>query len=239
MAGSMENALITTIVFFTAPLCSLIISYLFLSGGKHKREHFLHVFSVTYLFTLSLREINEIIVRSISIWAIVTLGFLIVLLLIRDFENRGHKNLLSHKHHIKFSYAIAVFFIFHSFIDGVLFDGAPLLKSGLIFHRLMDGLIIFGLLAEDGLNRHFFKNLKPGRLLILIGFIVAPLFGVYLSNILGNSFTWGVIEAILMFVLAIVTMVDIRSEVLDKHLSSKTLYLAIFMAIALGLILVH
>lgn len=237
------ETLITTIIFLLAPLCSLIIAYRFFSKDSHDEGHFFHVFSVSYLATLAFREIGEIINNRIGMWVIIVACFLVMCLLIKDWaKSKSNWNVLSHHHHKEFSYVLGALFVFHSFVDGLLFGTSQLIQSGLIIHRLIDGFVIFGLIggAAGGIRAYkFFKKQNLPRTLIMLIFMVAPVAGLYLPEWFASSY-WVLVQNFCVFLLAAFAVLDIETEFLHRHhMPSNRFFVAILFAVLLGVSIAH
>jgi hypothetical protein len=237
------DATILKIIFLVAPLCSLLIAYTFFSKDSHDQEHFFHVFSVSYLATLAFREIGEIINNRLDWWVIIFFAFLVMILLVKDWaQSKSNWNILSHHHHKEFSYLLGGLFIFHSFVDGLLFGSGEVIQSGLILHRLIDGFVIFGLIGgtSGGIRAYkFFKKENLLKTFIMVLFIAAPLLGLYLPEWFKIPF-WGVLQNICFFLLAALAVLDIETEFLHRHgVPSNRFFVAIFFALVLGLSIAH
>lgn len=231
------------ILFMVAPLCSLLIAYSFFSKDSHDREHFFHVFSVSYLATLAFREIGEIIRNDVGLWAIIILWFFVMILVVKDWaKSKSNWNVLSHHHHKEFSYLLGGLFIFHSFVDGLLFGGGHIIQSGLIVHRLIDGFVVFGLIggASGGIRAYrFFKKENILKTLIMAGFIVSPLMGLYLPQWFNLPF-WVPLQNVCFFLLAALAVLDVQTEFLHRHgVPSNRFFVAIFFAIIFGMAIGH
>jgi len=232
---------IMTAIFLLAPIASLLIAYLFFSKSGHDRGHFFHVFSVAYLATLAFREINEIVKHSVWFWLLIILIILGIIFAVRKFiRAKSNWNIFSHHHHREFSYVLGCLFIFHSFVDGLIFGGSGLIQSGLVLHRLIDGFVIFGLLSAGENNSYgFFKKLNLSKFLIVLAFLIAPTAGLYLPDILNFNF-WYPLRIIAVFVLAILTILDIQTELTHRHNSPvNRLLIAILLGLVLGLLVMH
>lgn len=231
------------IIFMVAPLCSLIIAYTFFSKDSHDREHFFHVFSVSYLATLAFREIGENINNHLGWWVIIFFTFLSMILLFKDWaKSKSNWNILSHHHHKEFSYLLCGLFIFHSFVDGLLFGSGEIIRSGLILHRLIDGFVVFGLIGgtSGGIRAYkFFKKENLLKTFFMALFITAPLLGLYLPEWFKIPF-WGILQNICFFLLAALSVLDIQTEFLHRHhVPSNRFFVAILFALILGLSIAH
>lgn len=226
---------ILKILFIVAPLCSLPMTYAFFSKDSHDREHFFHVFSVSYLAILAFHGISEIetIKNNLYLWAIILLFFVVMMLVVKKWaKSKSNWNIFSHHHHKEFSYLLGGLFIFHSFVDGILFDSGEVIKGGLIIHRLIDGFIIFDLIGgtDGGIRAYrFFKKKNLLKTLIMVVFICAPL-----VNLSGVPYI-GLMRNAGLFLLAIFAVLDIQTEFLHRHgVPANRFFVAIFFAMVLG-----
>lgn len=226
---------ILKILFIVAPLCSLPMTYAFFSKDSHDREHFFHVFSVSYLAILAFHGISEIetIKNNPYLWVIILLFFGLMMLFVKKWaKNKSNWNIFSHHHHKEFSYILGGLFIFHSFVDGILFGSGDAIKGGLIIHRFIDGFIIFDLIGgtDGGIRSYrFFKKKNLLKTLIMVVFICAPLVN------LSNMPYIGLMRNAGLFLLATLAVLDIQTEFLHRHgVPANRFFAAIFAALVLG-----
>lgn len=228
--------IILKILFIVAPLCSFPMIYAFFSKDSHDREHFFHVFSVSYLAILAFHGIFEIeaVKSHLVLWiSTIVLFFGSMMMFVKDWaKSKSDWNIFSHHHHKEFSYLLGGLFIFHSFVDGLLFDSGDVIKGGLIIHRFIDGFIIFDLIGgtDGGIRSYrFFKKKNLLKTLIMVMFICAPLVNLSSVPYIGLMRNTG------LFLLATLAVLDIQTEFLNKHgVPTNRFLAAIFAALVLG-----
>src|SRR5574343_165945 len=218
------------ILLVIAPILSfLVLSLFFKSQTKNAatKTYLLHIFSVGYLATLCLIEIDEIFYGNTAMWTLLLCSLFILVLVSKD-RHTGVSKFFSHGHHVGFSNAIATLFIVHSFIDGVLFGKSDFLQTGIVLHRFVDGIILFGLLYENRLS--FIK------IFIASAFVFSPIIGMLVSG--GDGLL--VFKNIFIFVLFSFLVLDVFSELNHSHgVSKNKILITIAIAVICALLLVH
>jgi hypothetical protein len=241
---TITGAIVLKLIFIVAPLCSLLIAYKFFSKDSHDQEHFFHVFSVSYLAVLAFHGVFEIeiIKNNLILWLIVILLFLgSMMLIVKDLaKSKPNWNIFSHHHHKEFSYLLGGLFIFHSLVDGILFDGGGAIKGALIIHRVIDGFIIFDLIGgtDGGIRSYrFFRKKNIVKTLMMVLFICAPLVNVSSVPFVGIMRNAG------LFLLGTLAVLDIQTEFLNRHgVPANRFFVAILFAVVLSvsvILIVH
>lgn len=196
------------IMLVSLPACSFLAMLFFSKRAKENKDlkYLPHIFSVVYLLVLCIFEIHEIIDGNFVRWFFVLFIFSVVFILSKD-RNVGIFKYLSHSSHVEFSNVIAVIFVIHSFGDGfVLADGHHSLLSGILIHRLFDGILLFGLIYEKGLSiKNFF---------VFILFLFAPVFA---SSIGGSIESLSIVRSLFVFLMFCFVVLDILSELNHSH----------------------
>ena len=223
-------------IFIISPILSFLVMWVFARLHTHDRQHFLHVVSVSYLALLAFREINGFLEHK-EYWVIIFIALISVLSLAWDkSKNTPKDNLLGHYHHAGFSYALALIFTAHALIDGIIFSQSTIVAPGLIIHRIIDGLAIFGLITVSKFNpKTFYKESGFKKFAVLMLFIVAPAIGLYLPKIFSHNLQV-VVEQVSVFLLAGLAVLDLQTEIRQRYHNSKKIFIGILLGIFIGLI---
>lgn len=213
------------------PAISFLLMYFFSRRVKRNADlrHLPHIFSVFYLLFLCIGEVHEMIDGNFLRWFVIIVIFLVLVFLSKD-RDLGLLKVLNHKNHVDFSNALAGLFVLHSVADSsVIATGHQNLFWAILLHRLLDGVLLFGLIYEKGLN---YKNT-----VILSCFLILPI----ITMAIGVSFKdFPVLSNLFVIALSVNVVLDILSELNHSHgVKRYKVFLTVLLALLFSWLTIH
>lgn len=213
------------------PAISFLLIHFFSQKFKGSADlrHLPHTFSVFYLLFLCISEVHEIIDGNFLRWFLIAIVFIVLVFFSKD-RNLFLLKMLNHKNHVDFSNSLAGLFVLHSVADSsIIATGHQNLFWAILLHRLLDGVLLFGLIYEKGLN---YKNT-----VILLCFLVLPIITMAIGISLKDFPT---LSNLFVVVLSINVVLDILSELNHSHgVKRHKVFLTILLALLFSLLTVH